>query len=128
MQVKVRDRKTLVERTVTKKAYEIIPHRYDFLGYVDEDGNPIENGQAPQLKTVQKKTEAKSAVHAEAKIEVRPVLTKEEIEHKRAEMDQMNQDAIQNAIKEAPAHQQITQPEVKVRRKPGPKPKEKTNA
>lgn len=127
MQVKVRDRKTGNERTVTKKAYEIIPHRYDFLGYVDEDGNPIENGQAPQIKTVQKKTQEKSAVPAEAKIEVRPVLTKEDIEQKRAEMDQMNQNAIQNAIKEAPIPQQIPeqapQPEVKTRRKPGPKPK-----
>lgn len=121
MQVKVRDRKTLVERTVTKKAYEIIPHRYDFLGYVDEDGNPIENGQAPQIKTVQKKTQEKSAVTAEAKIEVRPVLTKEDIEQKRAEMDQMNKEAIQSLTQSVA--EKTPEPEVKVRRKPGPKPK-----
>lgn len=35
----VRDKVTGVERTVTKKAYSIIPHRYQVLGEVDEAGN-----------------------------------------------------------------------------------------
>lgn len=122
MQVKVRDRKTGNERTVTKKAYEIIPHRYDFLGYVDEDGNPIENGQAPQLKTVQKKTQEKSAEPVAAKIEVRPILTKEDIEQKRAELNKMNDEAIKNAANEV-IPEKAPEPDVKTRRKPGPKPK-----
>lgn len=117
MDVKVRDRKTNLERTVTKKAYEIIPHRYDFLGYLDDNGNVIE-GQAPQVRTIQKKTQEKSVEPVAAKIEVRPVLTSDEIEQKRAEMDAMNQEAIQSRTKET-----VIQPEVKARRKPGPKPR-----
>lgn len=113
MQVKVRDKKTQIERTVTKKAYEIIPHRYEFLGYVDDDGNET-SGDAPVTR-VQKKTEPKSVAPAVSKIEVRLPLTQVEIQEKREELKAMNQEAIQKA--------EVEEVIVKERRKPGPKPK-----
>lgn len=113
MYVKVRDKKTQNERTVTKKAYEIIPHRYEFLGYVDDDGNET-SGDAPVTR-VQKKTEPKSVVAAVSKIEVRQPLTQAEIQEKRQELNAMNQEAIQKA--------EGAEVVVKERKKPGPKPK-----
>ena len=76
MQLKVYDQVSNIERTVTKKAYDIInrgrKQRYKLLSYVDDDGNSIEqpaeihSGQAEP----QKKTELKSEAVAPAAVEV----------------------------------------------------------
>lgn len=128
---KVRDKRTGLERKTTPKAYSIIPNRYDLLGYEDEKGNPVD-GPEEKVKTVQKKRNPES---------VAPVakLTQEERDAKRAELDAMNQQAIDRAQKAAEEKKEesktgklpMNHPDViaqKKRNKPGPKPKQTQNA
>lgn len=90
---KVRDKRTGLERTTTPKAYSIIPNRYDLLGYEDEEGNPVDG---PEVKTVQKKRSPESVGSV-----ARPVITQEERDAKRAELNAMNQEAMDRAKKNA---------------------------
>lgn len=129
----VKDNKTGVERTVMPKAYALIPKRYTLLGYVDENMNPVDG---PEIKTksapVQKKRVVEPAVR-------RPKMTPEEIEAKKAELKAMNDAAIQKVKDEQSAKESektqvvdgvllVDLPEVKERKKPGPKPKIKNEA
>lgn len=119
MQVRVFDSKLNIERVFTQKAYQVLQKQkhYTFLSYLDEDGNETE-GQ-PQVNGIQKKSQVKSVEPAESKIEVKPqIKTPEQIEAKKAELAAMNQEAILKAEEKA-----AEQSEVKVRQKPGPKPK-----
>jgi hypothetical protein len=112
MPVKVFDPKSNVERIVTEKAYNILKKRYQFLSYVDESGAETE-GVPIQTKVQKKSVEA--APPAAAKITVQPVIkTPEGIAAKKAELEALNQAAIQKAEEQA---------EQKERKKPGPKPK-----
>ncbi len=103
-QLRVRDKQTGVERTVTEKAYSIIPHRYTVLGKVDDDGStqPYSTQQ-----TVQKKS-AKPAAAAEI-----PSFESEVIEHHPP------------VIEQSPAAEPVKSEEP-ARKKPGPKPKAQT--
>lgn len=101
--VKVRDKKTGIEREITKKAYSILPKRYQLLGDVE---SPNSKTSAPNGKRVAQPAGA----------EVKRPQTEEEIQAKRDELNAMNQAAIDKA--EAKSEEGI-----KVRRKPGPKPK-----
>jgi hypothetical protein len=117
MLVKIFDPKLNIERTIPEKAYKILQKRYQFISYVDEEGNAIDG--EPQV--VQKKSVEKSAAPAEAKprIVIAPQLkSPEEIEAKKAELQALNQEAIQKAEEE-----QAEKAEIKERKKPGPKPK-----
>lgn len=118
--------KTGLERkNVTVKAYQLIPKSYTLLGYVDENGNPV-NGPEVQQKAV--KTQKKSVEPA-----VKHKMTEEEKAAKMAELKAMNEAAIKKVTDDqkaredavAIATQIITEAtnEVKERQKPGPKPK-----
>jgi len=123
-------KKTGLERKVLPKAYELIKKSYTLLGYVDENGNPVDGPAAKEKPTVQKKRVAEPVVS-----EPRQRMTPEEIEAKKAELRAMNEAAIQKvrdeqAAKEAEKGTQspLAEPEVKERKKPGPKPKMKNEA
>lgn len=134
----VKDNKTGLERTVMPKAYALIPKRYTFLGWVDQDMNPVDGPEIQvKSKTVQKKRDVEPAVN-----EPRKKMTPEELEAKKAELRQMNEDAIQK-VKDEQAKKEsekgFTGPdhnlfeskpnlEVVTRKKPGPKPKIKNEA
>lgn len=118
MLVKVHDPNLGIDRTVQEKAYKILQKRYQFISYVDEEGNAVEGEPVVQ----QKKSQVKSAAPVEAKprITVVPQLkSPEEIAAKKAELQALNQEAIQKAEDEQ-AEKEIK--EVKQRQKPGPKP------
>lgn len=126
-------KKTGLERkNVTPKAYNLLKNQYTLLGYVDENGDPVD-GPAEQVKAT--KTQKKSAAPAvnEPRNEPRKQMSPEEIEAKKAELRALNEVAIQKAkdeqaAKEAAKSQSInttgTITEVKQRQKPGPKPKQ----
>jgi len=132
---RVRDKKTGLERQTTVKAYKLIPHRYTLLGYVDEDGNPVDG---PEEQPVQKKRSVAAAPVAE-----RRQMSADEIEAKKAELKALNEAAFEKARKEqesiklnqsavTEAVEQVkergNEEPVKEKKKPGPKPKTKTNA
>jgi len=94
---KVRDKKTQVERTVTPKAYSIIPNRYVLLGYEDENGNPV-NGPANVDKNTAVRPEKKSATPAV--VEDKSGLV-EASKMTREDLDRMNQEAIEKARQKA---------------------------
>lgn len=49
MLVKVKDKESGREMSVTKKAYELRKHKYTFLGYTDDEGNDLQSpNPAPQ--------------------------------------------------------------------------------
>lgn len=122
-------KKTGAERkNVTVKAYNLLKNQYTLLGYVDENGDPVE-GPQQQVRAV--KTQKKSV--ALAVNEPRKQMSPEEIEAKKAELRALNDAAIQKAkdeqaAQEAAKSQSIKTTEaivneVKQRQKPGPKPK-----
>lgn len=131
---KVRDKKTQLERTVTAKSYGILGEkRYTLLGYEDEEGNEV-SGPNVQTKAATK-TQKKSVEPAPAKIEVKDLKPK----MTRADLDAMNQDAIDRAkaiaenkekmeeLKTSGGKLPMNHPDViaqKQRNKPGPKPKQ----
>lgn len=129
----VKNKKTGIERKVTVKSYQLFPGIYNLIGYVDEDGNSVAGHTVvTKAKTVQKK----SVEHAVS----RPKMTPEEIEEKKAELRAMNEAAIKKALDEQEEKQLLQNPElqslndqniaetiVKERKKPGPKPKVKTD-
>ena len=85
MYAKVKDRRTGVLKTVMAKAYQLIPHRYDLLGYIDEDGNPVEvAAPTPHVK--------KSPARAVAPAATKAKLTREDL-------DRMNAEAMERAKK-----------------------------
>lgn len=116
---RVRDVKTQLERTVTVKAYQLIPKRYELLGYEDENGNQVD-GPAAKVVSVKKKEGADPVVSKEIKR-----MTPAEIEAKKAELKALNEAAFEKARKEQEAKEAASkaEPEVKERKKPGPKPK-----
>jgi len=79
MYAKVKDRRTGVLKTVMAKAYQLIPHRYDLLGYIDEDGNPVDG--PTQTPFVVKKSPARAVAPAATKAK----LTREDLERMNAE-------------------------------------------
>lgn len=108
MLIKVRDRKTGNERTVTQKAYAAMgPKVYEKLGFVNDDGSEIEG--SPNQNTPQVQQIARSVKGA------RPVVVRTQLVKTPEPMEQPEQDTEQENA--APV------PEVKERRKPGPKPK-----
>lgn len=120
---KVRDKKTLIERTITAKNYSILGEkRYALLAWVDEEGNEVDG---PNVPTRVKTTQKKSVEPVQAKIEVRdikPKLTREDL-------DAMNQAAMDKAaeVVENDGKLPMNHPAVieqKKRNKPGPKPKQ----
>lgn len=68
MQLKVYDTVSKIERTVTKKAYDIInrgkKRRYQILETLDDQGNIIEVPQPTEIQTIEKKTEPENPVVA----------------------------------------------------------------
>ena len=49
MLVKVKDKESGREMSVTKKAYELRKHKYTFLGHTDDEGNDLPSpNQTPQ--------------------------------------------------------------------------------
>lgn len=118
MLVKVHDPKLGIDRTVQEKAFKILQKRYQFISYVDEEGNAVDGEPAVQ----QKKSVVKSVnpVEVKPRITVAPQLkSPEEIAAKKAELQALNQDVIQKAAEQA-EKEEIK--EVKQRQKPGPKP------
>lgn len=119
MQVKVHDPKLGIDRIVQEKAYKILQKRYQFISYVDDEGNAVDGEPAP----VQKKSVAKvvDPVEVKPRITIAPQLkSPEEIAAKKAELESLNKEAIQKVADEAAEKQEKT--EVKTRKKPGPKP------
>lgn len=92
---KVRDKKTGLERTVTPKAYSIIPHRYTLLGYVDKNGNEVGAPSNVDSPVVTKSEKKKVVAPAEDKSGI-PTVTREDL-------DRMNQEAIEKAKAKAEA-------------------------
>jgi len=97
MYAKVKDRRTGVLKTVMAKAYQLIPHRYDLLGYIDEDGNPVEvAAPTPHVK--------KSPARAVAPAATKAKLTREDLER-------MNAEAMERARKNKEALDSLKVPE-----------------
>lgn len=118
MEVKVFDKTLKQERVVQEKAYKILHKRYQLLSYLDSDGNETE---APVPVVAQKKSQEKSVDPVEFKPQItvlKQIKTPEEINAKKAELEALNQQAIQKA-----ADEQAAKEEIKERKKPGPKPK-----
>lgn len=118
MQVKVFDNILKDQRVVELKAAKILHKRYQILAYLDSDGNETE---APVPVVAQKKSQAKSVDPVEVKPQItvlKQIKTPEEINAKKAELEALNQQAIQKA-----ADEQAAKKEIKERKKPGPKPK-----
>lgn len=100
--VRVRDRKTGVERNVKLKAYQLIPHRYEVLAFLDEAGNEVENPATKKSVVPVKKKEAAEPVAAEPKRSPgRPRMTEEQRAAKRQELDRMNAEAIEKVKENA---------------------------
>lgn len=93
VQARVRDLRTGSERLVMPKAYSLIPKRYELLGYEDENGNPVDF--PAKVVRAQKKSAAPAVVSERTR------MTPEEIAAKRAEFEQMNDDAREKARLEA---------------------------
>ena len=89
---KVRDKKTQLERTVTPKAYSIIPNRYVLLGYQDENGNPVDGPTSASNPVArrEKKSVAPAEVEDKSGIVEPPRMTREDL-------DRMNQEAMEKA-------------------------------
>lgn len=105
---KVRDKKTGVERTTSPKAYSIIPHRYILLGYVDDDGNPVDGPTNVDTQTVSRQEKKKVVKDAEpAVVENKSGITREDL-------DRMNQEAIQKAKDKAEAEKAKVEEDVAV--------------
>lgn len=90
---KVRDKKTQLDRTVTQKAYSMIPNRYILLGYQDEEGNEV-SGPTAVVQGEKKREVAKAA--EPAPVEDKSGLTREDL-------DRMNQEAMEKAKQKAEA-------------------------
>lgn len=105
-ELRVRDKKTGLERTVTPKAFELLKKRYVLLD------QPVPNLKSSAPTELKKSEKVAQPVVAEVKIP----RTAEEIQAKKAELSAMNQAAIESAVPEEG---------IKVRQKPGPKPKVK---
>jgi hypothetical protein len=92
MLARVRDKKTNIERTITYKSYSLIKHRYELLGYLNEDGTPS-NGPAGavQQNSVQNSVQKKRNVEPAVVERVKPTLT-------RADLDEMNRVAMEKAL------------------------------
>ena len=105
MLVKVRDRKTGNERTVTQKAYAAMgPKVYEKLGFVNDDGSEISgspNSKSPQVLQVSRSVKSAG-----------PVVVKSQLVAKAPE-----------PVNETEPEEQATEQPVMERRKPGPKPK-----
>jgi hypothetical protein len=124
-------KKTGVERKTTIKAYNLLKNQYTLLGYVDENGNPVD-GPQQQVQTQKKRNQ-------DAAPAVSKKMSPEEIEVKKAELRALNEGAIQKAKDEQAKREAekkaqvgdsafdpevfVTEPLVKERKKPGPKPK-----
>jgi hypothetical protein len=108
MLFKVRDRKSGVERSVTPAAYAAKgPKVYEKLGVVDESGN--ETAVSPNRNSSQ----VQRSVSGAAPVVVRQIQVPEKEEIK---SEQVTQPA---ALQE----QTEQKPEIKEKKKPGPKPK-----
>lgn len=113
---------TVADKTV--KSYTLIKHRYELLAYVDEQGNEVEGPESspePQKK------------RSEVVRPAAPKLDQEQIAAKRAEMELLNQQAIEQAQSKAPVEihdEPVTEELIEQESKPqpkkrGPKPKVK---
>lgn len=112
MQVKVRDRKTGVERTVTQKAYAAMgPKVYEKLGMVNDDGSEISGQGSPNQNPAQVSRSVKGAAPV---VVVRSQIASPE---KPFPVDETKAEAVTTEAPPAPD---------KVKAKPGPKPKVKS--
>lgn len=131
-------KKTGLERkNVTPKAYNLLKNQYTLLGWVDENGNPVQGPeeQQPKAKTTQKKS-AEPVVN-----EPRKQMSQAEIESKKLELKALNEAAIQKAKDEQAKELALKEGDkvlvknveleefngvkevAKEKKKPGPKPK-----
>lgn len=113
MQVKVKDRKTGIERTVTQKAYAAMgPKVYEKLGMVNDDGSELAGQQSPNQNPAQVSRSVKGATPV---VVVRSQIASPEkpfpVNETKAE------EAVTTETPPAPE---------KVKAKPGPKPKVKS--
>lgn len=115
MQVKVRDRKTGNERTVTQKAYAAMgPKVYEKLGMVNDDGSELAGQQSPNQNPTQVSRSVKGATPV---VVVRSQIASPEKPFPVEEAK--TADVVTTDAPTPPA------PE-KVKAKPGPKPKAKS--
>lgn len=115
MQVKVKDRKTGVERTVTQKAYAAMgPKVYEKLGMVNDDGSEISGQGSPNQNPAQVSRSVKDAAPV---VVVRSQIASPE---KPFPVDETK-------VEEVTTTESVAQPAPeKAKAKPGPKPKVKS--
>lgn len=93
--VRVISKKTGFEREVSYKAYTLIPNSYKVLAFLDAEGNEVPDPKlTPKAATVKKKP---VEVVADKKPVGRPKMTDEERAAKKAELERLNQEAIEKA-------------------------------
>lgn len=92
-------------KNVTLKAYNLMTHLYKLVGYVDENGNPVEApSNAPKARLQAKTTQKKSAGPVVNK------LTPEQIEAKKAELAALNQQSIDKMLAQQKEHSEEKRP------------------
>lgn len=102
IKVRVKNKKTGIERTVEYKAYKLFPHIYTPLAFVDENGNEVPEPTGNSVvKTVKKNVPAPPVVNNVKRGPGRPAMTEEQKAAKRAELEAMNQAAIEKVRKES---------------------------
>lgn len=115
MQVKVRDRKTGNERTVTQKAYAAMgPKVYEKLGMVNDDGSELVGQQSPNQNPAQVSRSVKGAAPV---VVVRSQIASPE------KPFPVNESKTEEAVKTEDVAPPVPE---KTKAKPGPKPKVKS--
>lgn len=105
MNARVRDRQKDIVRTVTAKAYSILPHRYELLGWENEDGTPADGPplavDGPRSVTEKKRSAAPVAGSSVYKQPVKDAPEQAEApavsKVTREDLDRMNQEAMAKA-------------------------------
>lgn len=97
--VRVKNKKTGLERDVTLKAYRLFTKKYTALAFFDKEGNQVED---PALTPVVAKTVKKKPVELvedkpEKRPQGRPRMTDEERAAKKLELTRLNEEAIERA-------------------------------
>lgn len=120
MMVLVIDRKSGNERTITKSAYAAKgPKVYEKIGYVNDDGSPIEG--SPNLKATQAQQQAVRNVNGAAPVVVRQQLISQPAPTN-LEVEETQIESAQEIGDNRPSETSTTQQPSQERKKPGPKP------
>lgn len=113
-QVRVKDRKTGLERVVGLKAYQLIPHRYIALAYLDEAGQQVDAPTVASKDVISKKKAVEpvgddfglpKSIPQDPVKRGRPKMTEAEKAAKKQQLEGLNAEAIKKVQEAGKANQ-----------------------